>query len=737
MFTRLSLILALVTSAVILAIVPAVAFDEGDNIQMNTNDFADTAQNEESLVINPTDPDNVIAVWRDFRLGYRRIGLGASYDGGFTWVDSLIVGTPYGQHSDPVISYSAEGDIYACVLSYDDGVSWNGLFIFHSEDGGASWHDAYTVVDQYPNAFEDKQWINVDRTGGAYHGRVYVPWARFPNGQGNQIRCAYGDPTAFGLNFQFTPLVSDLTSVQWPTVTVGSDGTVYCAWAQYTLDGIAFDKSTDGGASWGTDVLIQPTQYQDFSIFGGIRAFSFPAMEADITGGIYDNTIYILFTDAAADGFQDLYVTKSTDNGDTWSERLRINDDPLGNEIDQFHQWVAINEDGILTAVWYDRRDDPNNLLLNLYMSHSFDGGATWTANRRISDVSSDPGNGKMEFFENQTPTSYKNRTKRQPASRAGLIGEYVGLSTVGDKANTCWTDLRNGNQDVFGTRVTIGFSAPPYISPFDNSSTAESKPTFEWGKTGATPAELANFPGTPVEPLYYILEIDDDPLFGSVDYVDSGLTVTSHTISSGLSEGDWHWRVSAVNDSERETGYLEPYWTFTIDQTAPAVPTIIAPTADAEVPHESQDFEWSSVTDPSGVVYDFEISADSTFATADISETDLTGTTYNTSGVLQPATTYYCRVQSNDGLGNSSGFGSYLRFHTAVEYICGDANGDELVNITDAVFLISYIFSGGPPPNPVEAGDANCDQITNITDAVYLIEYIFNGGLAPCEICP
>lgn len=71
------------------------------------------------------------------------------------------------------------------------------------------------------------------------------------------------------------------------------------------------------------------------------------------------------------------------------------------------------------------------------------------------------------------------------------------------------------------------------------------------------------------------------------------------------------------------------------------------------------------------------------------------------------------------------------------MSYICGDANGDLLVNITDAVFLISYIFSGGEPPEPLAAGDANCDTITNITDAVYLISYIFAGGPAPCEECP
>ncbi|MFH2056622.1 MAG: dockerin type I repeat-containing protein [bacterium] len=70
------------------------------------------------------------------------------------------------------------------------------------------------------------------------------------------------------------------------------------------------------------------------------------------------------------------------------------------------------------------------------------------------------------------------------------------------------------------------------------------------------------------------------------------------------------------------------------------------------------------------------------------------------------------------------------------IEFVwyCGDANGDAIVNITDAVYLIQYIFSGGAEPDPYESGDANCDSIVNITDAVYLISYIFSGGYPPCD---
>jgi hypothetical protein len=67
--------------------------------------------------------------------------------------------------------------------------------------------------------------------------------------------------------------------------------------------------------------------------------------------------------------------------------------------------------------------------------------------------------------------------------------------------------------------------------------------------------------------------------------------------------------------------------------------------------------------------------------------------------------------------------------------YLCGDANGDGKINIADAVYIVTYVFKGGPAPNPLESGDANCDGKINVGDAVYLVNYIFRGGPEPC--CP
>jgi Dockerin type I domain len=66
--------------------------------------------------------------------------------------------------------------------------------------------------------------------------------------------------------------------------------------------------------------------------------------------------------------------------------------------------------------------------------------------------------------------------------------------------------------------------------------------------------------------------------------------------------------------------------------------------------------------------------------------------------------------------------------------YICGDANSDATVNVSDAVWIINYVFTGGAAPDPIVAGDANCDGISNVSDAVWIINYVFIGGNIPCD---
>jgi hypothetical protein len=68
----------------------------------------------------------------------------------------------------------------------------------------------------------------------------------------------------------------------------------------------------------------------------------------------------------------------------------------------------------------------------------------------------------------------------------------------------------------------------------------------------------------------------------------------------------------------------------------------------------------------------------------------------------------------------------------------CGDANADANVNVSDAVWIINYVFIGGSEPQPVLAcGDANSDGMVNVSDAVWIINYVFIGGAQPGDCSP
>jgi hypothetical protein len=61
-----------------------------------------------------------------------------------------------------------------------------------------------------------------------------------------------------------------------------------------------------------------------------------------------------------------------------------------------------------------------------------------------------------------------------------------------------------------------------------------------------------------------------------------------------------------------------------------------------------------------------------------------------------------------------------------------GDANGDGVIDISDVVYLINYLFIHGPAPVPLAAGDATCDGVVDASDLVYLLNYLFAHGPAP-----
>ncbi len=411
------------------------SFDEHLNQRVNTDDSGEI-QNEEMICINPLDPENMVAVWRDFREGYRRIGVGYTLDGGQTWHDELFPAMYYAWQSDPVLVVDHNGVFTANMISYEAGGNGdNGMLSVSSYDGGVTWQDSvWAVLTTDESAFEDKQMLAVDNSPDSpYQGTHYVAWTRFHRNPNNgnfdstHVHLVYKRP---GQNYSTPRRISSRRSVQWTNVATGPNGEVYVSWVTYRDDGVAFSRSLDGGVTWSNETRIFEARMIQANVVPDLLVFSYMVMAVDNTDGPYRGRIYGLFTDTDA-GFNqtDVYFAYSSNQGASWSAPVLIHDDDTVYDVDQFHPWITVDEAGRVCCAWYDRRNDPNNLLMDVYFTVSENGGATWRPNERISDVSSHPGAGTLD---------------------AGLIGEYIGWHAAHGKAVCAWTDTRLGNQDVF-----------------------------------------------------------------------------------------------------------------------------------------------------------------------------------------------------------------------------------------------------------------------------------------------
>ncbi|UCB52751.1 MAG: dockerin type I repeat-containing protein, partial [Candidatus Zixiibacteriota bacterium] len=88
-------------------------------------------------------------------------------------------------------------------------------------------------------------------------------------------------------------------------------------------------------------------------------------------------------------------------------------------------------------------------------------------------------------------------------------------------------------------------------------------------------------------------------------------------------------------------------------------------------------------------------------------------------------------------GESNSTVAPSFDYDYATIKYfqgeVRGDANSDGVINVSDVIYLINYLFRAGDPPEPVEAGDVNCDETTDLADVLYLVNYLYRDGPLPC----
>jgi|WetSurMetagenome_2_1015567.scaffolds.fasta_scaffold10071_3 hypothetical protein len=397
------------------------------NINISQNS---APQNEPSVKISRKNPNRVVTAWRDFRFGVdpaanRRIGYSYSTDTGATWsvpiiLDStLIPGEP--RNSDPVIGVDSAGNFYIGVIALNITNSNGMLVIYKSTDGGVTFPFAYIAASSSGTG-EDKEYITTDLTPGSpYYNTIYFTWTRFLTG--TRILCIKS--TNGGVNWSTPVPVSEATSgVQGSDPVISANGQVNVVWLSNngTTSSIYYDKSTDGGITFGTDIIISsgtsPTGLPN-------SASTFPSIAADISGGPRNGYLYAVFSDSR-NGDPDVFLCRSTNSGNNWSSPVRVNNDGIANGKLQFWPWISVNDSGNIAIIWYDTRNTANNTIVEAYLARSVNGGLTFT-NELLSSQPS--------------PTNVPGSSVR--------FGDYICVDYWKNKIVPVWTDERAGGTDM------------------------------------------------------------------------------------------------------------------------------------------------------------------------------------------------------------------------------------------------------------------------------------------------
>lgn len=345
---------------------------------------------EPSICIDPTNPKYILA-------GSILDRIHLSEDGGKTWSNSTLKSS-VGVFGDPVVRISNSGTYYFSHLTNPSGKAYasedflDRIQVQKSTDRGSTWNDGSA-----PNSDrlkdQDKQWLYID----PITDELLMSWTEFDKyGDKEKKECSrilFAKSSDQGETWSPPITLSDVQgdcvdddfTTEGAVPAMDKEGNIYVTWAHGST--IYMDKSKDGGKTWLPKDKKVTTIHGGWSIdIPGInRCNGMPVLGIDRSNGAHSGTLYVNWSDQK-NGVHDtdIWISKSTDGGDTWSERIRVNDDGPGKH--QFFTWMDVDPvTGYIYVVFYDRRAH-EDLNTDVFLAYSTDGGISFT-NQKVSNL--------------------------------------------------------------------------------------------------------------------------------------------------------------------------------------------------------------------------------------------------------------------------------------------------------------------------------------------------------------
>ncbi len=444
-----TLSLRVLSGAGALALLSAGAVSARTTIPQNINVSQRLGnESEEAVAINPTNPQNIV-IFTNIAEGVNGMFLAVTFDGGKTWNRRIV-----GQNDvlgdtccDPSLSFDEYGNLFMTYL-YNVDIA---VPVALSTDGGLT----FTVIANVANpgggtptkgSRNDRGLFRfVDQpTIVAGHGEVWVIF-----NAGGPMFATGAAVTGLGQvgSFFAGEVVPNTNNCTYGDIAIGPQGQIMqvCALTESGQGGgklyVNVDPDGLGPQGFGGGVFVAATHVGGFDFIPAQPDRSIdaePGLAWDRSGGPHNGRVYLVYTLEVKNESDnmDILVQHSDDNGATWSDPVRVNDDQTVNS--QFLPKIALDQTtGNIAVVWYDARNDlglggpgdtngiPNDDA-QFWGAFSTDGGLTFTPNFQISA-------GTSNSHDSGNAIDY---------------GDYSGLAFYGGTAYPAWSDNSNSTGD-------------------------------------------------------------------------------------------------------------------------------------------------------------------------------------------------------------------------------------------------------------------------------------------------